>query len=106
MSQWSFLYRRKAWRVVREEHLRLEPFCRKCKEQGIHTLGNVVDHIKPHRGDMDLFFEKKNLQTLCGSHHSKDKQLEELRGYATGCDEQGNPLDPRHPFYGGGVIEN
>jgi 5-methylcytosine-specific restriction protein A len=104
MSVFSYLYRRKAWLVLREEHLRLNPFCVKCMEANVHTLGNTVDHKVPHKGDMDLFFDKTNLQTMCHSHHSKDKQIEERRGFAPGCDAQGNPLDPRHPFFGGGGV--
>jgi 5-methylcytosine-specific restriction endonuclease McrA len=37
----------------------------------------VVDHIKPHRGDQNLFWEETNWQTLCQRHHDRDKQREE-----------------------------
>lgn len=30
-----------------------------------------VDHIKPHRGDMVLFWDESNWQGLCRSHHSR-----------------------------------
>lgn len=39
--------------------------------------GNVVHHIKPHRGDRALFWDQKNWQTCCATHHSRDKQREE-----------------------------
>jgi 5-methylcytosine-specific restriction protein A len=29
-----------------------------------------VDHIKPHGGDLALFWDPKNWQGLCGSCHS------------------------------------
>ena len=72
--------------------------CVKCLELNLLNAGNTVDHKVPHRGDSTLFFNEGNLQTLCHSHHSKDKQLEELHGYAPGADEHGNPLDPKHPW--------
>jgi 5-methylcytosine-specific restriction protein A len=35
---------------------------------------SVVDHIKPHRGDRKLFWERSNWQPLCQHHHSSTKQ--------------------------------
>ena len=29
-----------------------------------------VDHIKPHRGDLKLFWDRSNWQALCHRHHS------------------------------------
>ena len=98
MGQWTHLYKTRTWRQVRAAHLRRSPLCVKCEELGLHTPGNTVDHVVPHRGDMALFTDPENLQTLCHSHHSKDKQLEERYGHAPGADEDGNPLDPRHPW--------
>ena len=37
----------------------------------------VCDHIVPHRGDVELYYDMDNLQTLCASCHSRDKQREE-----------------------------
>ncbi|WP_349253802.1 HNH endonuclease signature motif containing protein [Bradyrhizobium sp. CB2312] len=34
----------------------------------------VVDHIKPHRGDRALFWDKGNWQPLCTHHHNSTKQ--------------------------------
>ncbi|WP_292326341.1 HNH endonuclease [Mesorhizobium sp.] len=38
------------------------------------TEADIVDHIKPHRGDAALFFEPSNLQSLCKYHHDAVKQ--------------------------------
>ena len=65
------------WQKARESYLRLNPFCVKCDTEGIVTMGNTVDHKVPHRGDRALFWDKSNWQTLCGPHHSSDKQREE-----------------------------
>lgn len=37
----------------------------------------VCDHIKPHRGDERLFWDRANLQTLCKPCHDSLKQVEE-----------------------------
>ena len=38
----------------------------------------VVDHVIPHRGNPDLFWDPENLQPLCAYHHDSHKQREEL----------------------------
>ncbi len=99
MGQWSHLYNSTAWRKLRREHLKRNPLCVMCEHP---TPGNTVDHKKPHRGNLDLFFNPGNLQTLCADHHNRDKQREEVRGFLPDVGEDGRPLDPRHPWYGGG----
>ncbi|WP_262568948.1 HNH endonuclease [Agrobacterium tumefaciens] len=37
----------------------------------------ICDHITPHKGDRDLFFDAQNLQTLCKPCHDTVKQREE-----------------------------
>jgi len=46
-----------------------------CDDEGVTKAGNVVDHIKPHKGDWALFADRANLQTLCEHHHNSDKQV-------------------------------
>lgn len=65
------------WQQARERHLEAHPLCVMCEAEGVFTLGNVVDHKVPHRGDQALFWDRSNWQTLCSSHHSADKQREE-----------------------------
>lgn len=55
---------------LRAMHVAREPLCRECRAQGVDRPGVEVDHIKPHRGDMTLFLDPDNLQTLCKMHHS------------------------------------
>ena len=47
----------------------------------------------------ELRLERTNLESMCKAHHDAEKQEEERRGYSTGVDATGWPLDPRHPFY-------
>jgi 5-methylcytosine-specific restriction enzyme A len=60
------------------------------------VAAQVADHIVPHRGDSQLFW-LGDLQSLCWSHHSGSKQVEERRGYRDEIGSDGWPTDPRHP---------
>jgi 5-methylcytosine-specific restriction protein A len=41
------------------------------------TIATVCDHIRPHKGDAELFWSSTNLQGLCAPHHDSTKQAEE-----------------------------
>lgn len=56
----------------------------------------VVDHIDPHRGDPDKFWNGPK-QTLCPDDHDSVKQGMERRGFSTEIGADGFPVDPRHP---------
>ena len=49
--------------------LKKNPLCAKCRENGKLTPATIVDHIIPHRGDMKLFWDKRNWQPLCKDCH-------------------------------------
>lgn len=73
---WYFL---PIWgKQLRPQQLLREPFCRECAKNGIRTRATVVDHIRPHRGDWELFCDPTNHQSLCEHHHSQ-KTLKEQR---------------------------
>ena len=63
------LYGSSRWQALRAAVLRERPFCARCLERGEYTIATVVDHIKPHKGDSELFFDVKNLQPLCKVCH-------------------------------------
>ena len=65
------------WQKAREQHLREHPLCVMCQAQGRVTEATVVDHIVAHRGDQSVFWDRSNWQSLCATHHSRDKQREE-----------------------------
>src|SRR5690625_5134728 len=50
------LYRQARWRRLRKRQLAKQPFCAYCEERELLTFATVVDHIKPHRGDLTLFY--------------------------------------------------
>lgn len=68
------------WQCAREEWLIDNPLCVMCKAEGRVTAATVVDHIKPHRGDMLLFWNRDNWQSLCATCHSARKQRLERSG--------------------------
>ena len=68
------------WRKASKEFLKKHPLCIHCDREGRLTPATEVDHIKPHRGDKKLFWNKKNWQPLCKSCHSK-KTAEEDGGF-------------------------
>ena len=56
------------------------PLCVMCQADGRVEPATVVDHIKPHRGDSAMFWDRSNWQSLCKRHHDSDKQMLEKSG--------------------------
>ncbi len=91
------LYDKRRWRRESRRFLQAHPLCRMCEQIGKTTLATVVDHITPHRGDEELFWDKAgNWQGLCATCHSGAKAVLERTGKVKGCDLDGVPLDPGH----------
>ncbi|WP_194720809.1 HNH endonuclease signature motif containing protein [Noviherbaspirillum malthae] len=67
------------WQKARERYLREHPLCVYCERDGRVTAASIVDHRIPHRGDMTLFWDESNWQSLCATHHSSTKQREEAQ---------------------------
>lgn len=59
------------WTRARLAFLRQNPLCRICQTQGLLAPATVVDHIIPHRGDMRLFWDVSNWQSLCRPCHGR-----------------------------------
>lgn len=70
-------YHTTRWRELRQLVLVRDLYtCAMCGR--ISDFGMVVDHIKPHRGSVQLFWDEANLQVLCASPcHNKHKQAAE-----------------------------
>src|SRR3954469_13214123 len=77
-TEYRKLYHTARWRKLRDAHKWTSPLCVYCLEQEIVQEVQVVDHIKPHRGDMELFWDATNLQSLCSECHDGRKQREDL----------------------------
>ncbi|MCD9572201.1 HNH endonuclease [Pseudomonas protegens] len=70
------------WQKAREQYLCDNPLCVYCSKIGRTAAASVVDHKIPHRGDMTLFWDQDNWQSLCKPCHDSVKQAEEARGFA------------------------
>jgi len=68
-----------AWQKARAAYLSRHPLCVFCERDGRVTAAAVVDHIEPHRGDHEKFWDSDNWQSLCKKHHDSTKQREEKR---------------------------
>jgi len=69
------------WQQVRAGWLRSHPLCVRCEGDGRTVVATDVDHIVPHKGDMNLFWDiEHNVQSLCHSCHSA-KTAEEDGGF-------------------------
>ena len=61
----------RAWYKFSKQYLKAHPLCVRCLAKGIYTKATVLDHIKPFRGDMELFWDLNNLQPLCKPCHDR-----------------------------------
>jgi 5-methylcytosine-specific restriction protein A len=66
--QRGYTYR---WRKARLAWLKAHPLCVECGGPATE-----VDHIRPHNGDIRLFWNIKNWQSMCRSCHSRKTMTE------------------------------
>lgn len=57
------------WRAHRARFLAEHPLCAPCERVGRTTPATVVDHIRAHKGDEDLFWDEENHQASCKPCH-------------------------------------
>ena len=67
------LYSTKRWQVLRRQALMAHPICQICGK----AIADTVDHVTPHRGNTDLFFDPGNLQALCKRCHDRKTWTED-----------------------------
>lgn len=79
------------WRRARIAYLLANPYCvcdtdccpgeRGVGVEGCGSVAVVVDHIIPHKGDMELFWDRENnWQSLTSACHSRKTAREVLHG--------------------------
>lgn len=81
-SPWRKWYGTKRWQDLRLSVLIRDQFtCRMCGKQSFQPAAMHCDHVEPHRGVEELFWNESNLQTLCASpcHNKHKKYLERLQ---------------------------
>ncbi len=76
---WRKWYYSARWKALRKEVWVRDNYT--CKQTGavcvgLYPAGNspVADHIKPHHGNPDLFWDIENIQTVSKSYHDSLKQ--------------------------------
>jgi len=81
--EYSKLYHTQRWIKQSKLYRRRNPLCVECLKYGITTdctgkNKGCVDHIVPHRGDLRVFWDKDNWQTMCTMHHNQKSGKERL----------------------------
>ncbi|WP_425401247.1 HNH endonuclease [Algiphilus sp.] len=65
------------WKKARATFLQRNPLCVECERLGMTRQATVVDHIEPHRGDTQKFWDTDNWQALCKRCHDRKTANEE-----------------------------
>lgn len=95
-APWREWYTLQRWRRRARQQLRVEPLCDDCLKRGFVVPATVAHHVEPHRGDWNKFRLGK-LASLCKPCHDR-KWADHHHGFGVAVDDDGLPLDPRHPF--------
>jgi len=87
----------KKWQRARREFLDAYP---RCSTPGCPNIATVVDHHVPHKGDLSLFWNRRNWRPRCAPCHNR-KTVQRDGGFGRpvkrgGFDRNGRPLDPKH----------
>lgn len=85
----------KAWRDLRAYVLAESPLCEICDARGLTVAATEVDHSDNDPTNNAM----ANLVSLCGPCHSLKTQADLGKRVHWGCDMNGHPLDPRHPWH-------
>jgi len=75
-GKWHHLYNNRRWRAASRSFLGDNPVC---AWEGCERPAEVTDHITPHAGDQELFWDYDNWQGLCKSHHGLKTRIESGR---------------------------
>jgi len=67
------------WQKERKSYLHENPLCALCLAQDRREVATVVDHVRPHKGDRDLFWGQENWQALCKPCHDSKTAREDGR---------------------------
>lgn len=104
----AYPYNTTQWQRLRRVCLAMHPLCERClADRKQPVAASHVDHRKAISDGGDPFPPVEGLASLCASCHSQKTARGPEAGAVRsgrslqprkGCDEQGNPLDPLHPW--------
>lgn len=83
-----------AWRKLRLSVLAEQPLCPECEARGLIEPATEVHHINDNASDNS----RDNLVGLCRPCHSRHTAADRGHNVRYGCDSDGKPLDPSHPW--------
>lgn len=76
---WRAWYKTARWQKLRQTILERDGW--QCQKTGVALVGKypaanspVVNHIKAHRGDPDLFWDPENLEAMSKEYHDREQQ--------------------------------
>ena len=91
-------YSSMTWRRLRHRALVRAGFrCELCRAD-LRRTGSRVDHIRTRHEAPALQWDLSNLRALCPACDNVRHAEKGRGGRAIGCDENGLPLDPAHPW--------
>ena len=93
---WRDWYSLRSWRRRAQHQLQTKPLCALCEEQGRIVPATIADHHPPHKGDYNAFVLGP-LRSLCRDCHQGVWAIDK-RGYSLAVDDNGYPVDEKHPF--------
>ncbi|MET3925950.1 HNH endonuclease [Devosia sp. 2618] len=80
-------YKSARWQALRLEVLARDLYT--CQQTGVLLIGKhpapnspVVDHVVPHKGSEQLFWDVSNLQAVSKAYHDSDKRKMEMQHQA------------------------
>ena len=81
-SEYRYLYNKNKWKVASKAFRDQHPLCEcdECKQRVVPLPAEVVDHIIPHKGDVVLFWDRENWQSMAKKCHDK-KTVKEDGGF-------------------------
>ncbi len=59
------------WQAYRLRFLAAHPLCSMCEAENRVTPSTVVDHVRAHKGDQQLFWDPANHRAVCKPHHDQ-----------------------------------
>ena len=85
------------WQKARRLFLASNPLCRTCADDGRVSPAEVVDHVTPHKGNIDLFWDEGNWQSQCRLCHDR-KTIKEDGGMGRPVRDRPSGRRPEGPY--------
>ena len=64
------------WDIASKHWREVNPLCAECDRQGRLTPANVVDHVRPHKGNQEWFWDQSNWESTCTHCHNVKTRME------------------------------